>query len=59
MRWRLSVALICLAAASQAEPLTYLRSVPLDGLGGLSAIEVEPGGSPALVLSDRGTGHRF
>ncbi len=59
MRWRLSVALIWLASASLADPLTYLRSISLEGLGGLSAIEVEPGGTPALVLSDRGTGHRF
>lgn len=59
MRWRLSVALIWLASASLADPLTFLRAVPLNGLGGLSAIEVEPGGKRAFVLSDRGTGHRF
>lgn len=59
MRWRLSFALIVSASASLADPLTFLRSMPLTGLGGVSAIEVEPGGSPALVLSDRGTGHRF
>ena len=59
MRWRLSFALIVSASASLADPLTFLRSMPLEGLGGVSAIEVEPGGSPAFVLSDRGTGHRF
>ncbi|WP_223428619.1 esterase-like activity of phytase family protein [Tateyamaria pelophila] len=59
MRWRLSFALIWLASASLADPLTYLRSISLEGLGGVSAIEVEPGGTPAFVLSDRGTGHRF
>lgn len=59
MRWRLSFALIWLASASLADPLTYLRSISLEGLGGVSAIEVEPGGTPAFVLSDRGQGHRF
>lgn len=59
MRWRLSVALIWLASASLADPLTFLRSISLEGLGGLSAIEVESGGNPALVLSDRGMGYRF
>lgn len=59
MRWRSGLALIWLASASFADPLTYLRSISLTGLGGLSAIEAEAGGNPALVLSDRGTGHRF
>ena len=59
MRWRLSLALIASASASLAEPLTYLRTIPLTGLGGVSAIEVEAGGASALVLSDRGGGHRF
>ncbi|MEO9574416.1 MAG: esterase-like activity of phytase family protein [Tateyamaria sp.] len=59
MRWRLSVALILSASASLADPLTFLRTIPLDGLGGVSAIEVEQDGQAAFVLSDRGTGHRF
>ncbi|MFL4469507.1 esterase-like activity of phytase family protein [Tateyamaria armeniaca] len=59
MRWRLSLALILSASASLADPLTYLRSVPLAGLGGVSAVEVEADGNAALVLSDRGTAHRF
>lgn len=56
---RLSVALILSASASLADPLTFLRSIPLEGLGGVSAIEVDAGGCCALVLSDRGTAHRF
>ncbi|WP_299728881.1 esterase-like activity of phytase family protein [uncultured Tateyamaria sp.] len=59
MRWRLSLALIASATASPADPLTHLRNIPLTGLGGISAIEVEADGAAALVLSDRGTGHRF
>jgi len=59
MRWRLSLALILSASASLADPLTFVRAMPLTGLGGVSAIEVEPGGSPAFVLSDRGTGYRI
>lgn len=59
MRWRLSVALILSASASLADPLTFLRTIALDGLGGVSAIEVERSGQAAFVLSDRGTGHRF
>lgn len=59
MRWRLSLALIFAASASFADPLTYLRSMPLTGLGGVSAIELEARGNRALVLSDRGTAHRF
>jgi len=59
MRWRLSVALIFSASASLADPLTFLRTIPLDNLGGVSAIEVEVEGQAAIVLSDRGTAHRF
>lgn len=59
MRWRLSLALIFAASASFADPLTFLRSMPLTGLGGVSAIELEARGNRALVLSDRGTAHRF
>ncbi|MEP1201867.1 esterase-like activity of phytase family protein [Tateyamaria sp.] len=59
MRWRLSGALILSASASLADPLTFLRTIPLDGLGGVSAIEVEQDGQAAFVLSDRGTAHRF
>mmetsp|Transcript_22550 Transcript_22550/g.36659 ORF Transcript_22550/g.36659 Transcript_22550/m.36659 type:complete len:279 (+) Transcript_22550:3531-4367(+) len=58
MRWRLSLALILLGTGSFAEPLTYVRSVPLVsdllGFGGLSAIEMPVSGSEATVLSDRG-----
>lgn len=59
MCWRLSVALILSASTSLADPLTFLRSIPLDALGGVSAIEVEQDGQAAFVLSDRGTAHRF
>ena len=59
MRWRISFALIWLTSASLADPLTFLRSIPLKGLSGLSAIEVEHGGAAAFVLSDRGIGYRF
>ncbi|MEL6806504.1 MAG: esterase-like activity of phytase family protein [Pseudomonadota bacterium] len=59
MRWRLSVALILSASASLADPLTFLRTIPLENLGGISAIEVEQDGQAAFVLSDRGTGHRL
>ena len=53
------LALILSASASLAEPLTFLRTMPLTGLGGVSAIEVEDAGRTALVLSDRGAGYRF
>jgi len=59
MRWRFSLALILSASASLADPLTFVRTIALDGLGGVSAIEVERDGQAAFVLSDRGTGHRF
>jgi hypothetical protein len=58
MRWRLSLALILVGSGSVAEPLTYVRTIPLASdlrsFGGLSAIEMPPGGSVATVLSDRG-----
>jgi hypothetical protein len=52
------LALILYCTGAVAEPLTYLRTIPLaselPGFGGLSAIEMDPPGAVATVLSDRG-----
>jgi hypothetical protein len=52
------LALILCGTAAVAGPLTHLRTIPLasdlPGFGGLSAIEMEPTGAVATVLSDRG-----
>lgn len=58
MLWRSGLALILLATAALSDPLTFMGQMEpkadLPGFGGLSAIEMQSGGS-ALVLSDRGT----
>lgn len=62
MLWRLGGALSLWATVALAEPLTFVRALPLSsdaaGFGGLSAIETRDGQS-ALVLSDRGAAFRL
>ena len=57
MRWRPGLALIFAAGAGAADPLTFVRAIPLTsdlpGFGGLSAIEMV-GPNQAILLSDRG-----
>ena len=58
MRKCLGVALSLFGFTATAEPLTYIRSMPLISdlptFGGISAIEMQNPGIRAMVLSDRG-----